>query len=667
MEALLHKSPRLQPKQKNQNPPKAFPSVSLFVFDKQASATACAALLRRHLLPAAVGVWAEETAAGGQRRYFCGSLRALIAAGAAAARRAESARQQQSRLLAAANAKFDDACTSTSSDTNCATPSSSTMCNLYEVLEAGQPVWLYFDVEYLFSFNPQQRSSAAIAETWRQLLLQLRGFLCNACGMCCRPDEFVSLDATTHKKFSRHLIVKALRPLCEGGPSTQPFPYPEYAEKHPSMWLLRDDCDITSTGADITSTGADITSTGADITSTGADITSTGADITSTGADTTSTGADTTSTGADTTSTEAAGNFEAAEGPHSCAGKGFCSKACLRVSRTEEGSEATAAQETGTEAAGESAPTPAARGSEKGQSTLMADAQTAGRFAEFFVLHLAKRIHLLQLQQQRQEEIQTQAVVQSHPTSGLLPKPQGYVREQQQGSSANEQLAVAAQLGSLQEEAEGGHKSCSCATEAASASLSELMLLFPFATEDGGRRCLVDLAVYTRNRCFRLLGASKFKQNTPLRVSEDCSYPLGTSLELQILRSLVGLVPPGIDIPLFHHTAIAPHPSASAAISGSSNTREKHLGSPAALDSSASLVGCRLLPVRPFLATHTHGGFFSPKVSSARTEAAAPRDIRDALLREDAHSLGLPSHVTGLRDAAAFAVAFWQRPQKHWP
>jgi len=62
--------------------------------------------------------------------------------------------------------------------------------------------------------------------------------------------------------------------------------------------------------------------------------------------------------------------------------------------------------------------------------------------------------------------------------------------------------------------------------------------------------CLVDTAVYTRNRCFRVLFSSKFSKNRPLKLVRGAC--LGRSSPMQLLHSLAAFVPAGT--PLFEHS-----------------------------------------------------------------------------------------------------------------
>lgn len=65
--------------------------------------------------------------------------------------------------------------------------------------------------------------------------------------------------------------------------------------------------------------------------------------------------------------------------------------------------------------------------------------------------------------------------------------------------------------------------------------------------------CLIDTAVYTRNRCFRTLFSSKFGKNRPLNLVRGTC--LGQDCPLQVLHSLAAFVPAGT--PLFEHRLIS--------------------------------------------------------------------------------------------------------------
>ncbi|KEP65264.1 UNVERIFIED_CONTAM: herpesviridae ul52/ul70 dna primase [Hammondia hammondi] len=78
-----------------------------------------------------------------------------------------------------------------------------------------------------------------------------------------------------------------------------------------------------------------------------------------------------------------------------------------------------------------------------------------------------------------------------------------------------------------------------------------LLQLFPRVSQDDERSSIIDVSVYSRNRCFRLLHSSKFQKHAFLGVSPANEFPLSSDERVALLRSLVSLVPPAL--PLFHH------------------------------------------------------------------------------------------------------------------
>ncbi|KFH08567.1 herpesviridae ul52/ul70 dna primase [Toxoplasma gondii VAND] len=78
-----------------------------------------------------------------------------------------------------------------------------------------------------------------------------------------------------------------------------------------------------------------------------------------------------------------------------------------------------------------------------------------------------------------------------------------------------------------------------------------LLQLFPRVSPDDERSSIIDVSVYSRNRCFRLLHSSKFQKHAFLEVSPANEFPLSSDERVALLRSLVSLVPPAM--PLFHH------------------------------------------------------------------------------------------------------------------
>ena len=143
-------------------------------------------------------------------------------------------------------------------------------------------------------------------------------------------------------------------------------------------------------------------------------------------------------------------------------------------------------------------------------------------------------------------------------------------------------------------------------------------------------------------------------------MSADCKYPLGSTLELQLLRCLVSLVPPGLEIPFFHHPAITLSPPAARRdTSSSSSIWDDTWDTELAGSSSSNFMG-RLLPMRPLLSAETPRGL-QMKCSAEATAAAAASGRNWALTAGIESIPGLPSYVPGLRDAADYVVSFWEQ------
>lgn len=79
--------------------------------------------------------------------------------------------------------------------------------HLYEVIPEGKPCHLYFDVEFLFAEHPDWNGS----EIMERLIDRVDDKLLEVFGQ--DEYELIHLDATTPKKFSRHLVFKS-RQFC---------------------------------------------------------------------------------------------------------------------------------------------------------------------------------------------------------------------------------------------------------------------------------------------------------------------------------------------------------------------------------------------------------------------------------------------------------------------
>jgi len=79
--------------------------------------------------------------------------------------------------------------------------------HLYEVILEGRPCWLYFDLEFSRSANPEMEPEAAAA-AFRETL---SAFCAEVLGAPLDMASVLELDSTTAEKFSRHVIVKRLQ------------------------------------------------------------------------------------------------------------------------------------------------------------------------------------------------------------------------------------------------------------------------------------------------------------------------------------------------------------------------------------------------------------------------------------------------------------------------
>ena len=77
--------------------------------------------------------------------------------------------------------------------------------NFYEVIQEGQPCWLYFDLEFSKIVNPQLDAEQVLAQFRRGL----KDF-CAKEGVQYDESRTVVLDSSTESKFSKHVIVKSL-------------------------------------------------------------------------------------------------------------------------------------------------------------------------------------------------------------------------------------------------------------------------------------------------------------------------------------------------------------------------------------------------------------------------------------------------------------------------
>ena len=77
--------------------------------------------------------------------------------------------------------------------------------NFYEVIQEGQPCWLYFDLEYSKIANPQLVADEVVWQFSRALM-----DFCAKEGFHYDEACTVVLDSSTEAKFSKHVIVKSL-------------------------------------------------------------------------------------------------------------------------------------------------------------------------------------------------------------------------------------------------------------------------------------------------------------------------------------------------------------------------------------------------------------------------------------------------------------------------
>ena len=77
--------------------------------------------------------------------------------------------------------------------------------NFYEVFQEGQPCWLYFDLEFSKTVNPQLDADEVLVQFSRGL----KDF-CAKEGVQYDEARTVVLDSSTEAKFSKHVIVKSL-------------------------------------------------------------------------------------------------------------------------------------------------------------------------------------------------------------------------------------------------------------------------------------------------------------------------------------------------------------------------------------------------------------------------------------------------------------------------
>lgn len=98
----------------------------------------------------------------------------------------------------------------------------------YEVIPEGTPCRLYFDLEFNRQANPR-RDGAAMARAVADLACAM---LLKRYGLRCGWSDIVSLDSTTEKKFSRHLIVAAPRVVFRSFEDVGAFVRSMVAEMH---------------------------------------------------------------------------------------------------------------------------------------------------------------------------------------------------------------------------------------------------------------------------------------------------------------------------------------------------------------------------------------------------------------------------------------------------
>ena len=107
--------------------------------------------------------------------------------------------------------------------------------------------------------------------------------------------------------------------------------------------------------------------------------------------------------------------------------------------------------------------------------------------------------------------------------------------------------------------------------------------LFPNSAE--GKHFVCDLAVYTRNRQFRLLDSSKHNKTNFLRVSPGNSFPLSENPEERMKQTLVCASSLGSEVLVSANLTCADN------IPGPSNRRSPRLAPPATLSSATAATG----------------------------------------------------------------------------
>lgn len=78
--------------------------------------------------------------------------------------------------------------------------------HFYEVILENRPCWLYFDLEFSLESNPKLKAKV-VMHAFRKTL---EAFCQNVLGMKLDTTKMLELESSTPKKFSRHVIVKAL-------------------------------------------------------------------------------------------------------------------------------------------------------------------------------------------------------------------------------------------------------------------------------------------------------------------------------------------------------------------------------------------------------------------------------------------------------------------------
>uniref|UniRef100_A0A0G4HHA7 DNA-directed primase/polymerase protein n=1 Tax=Chromera velia CCMP2878 TaxID=1169474 RepID=A0A0G4HHA7_9ALVE len=179
----------------------------------------------------------------------------------------------------------------------------------------------------------------------------------------------------------------------------------------------------------------------------------------------------------------------------------------------------------------------------------------------------------------------------------------------------------------------------------------------------GERRCLVDQAVYSRNRCFRLLGSSKLgkkavlkmvpPRHPPTRVCRFGKGKTGTRPELALLGSMASFVPP--TTPLLDHPSL---PAIQQSIGPDSQTEILRFGTES---DDLRLTSSWKVPVVPRRGGRGAGGEENGR--SRQRGGVRSFESFSAPVKERLLFLGCPSHLV---DVATRAVESWHEMLLWW-